>query len=391
MLRANRMTPPSPNSRASDSQLDRNLLAVEAGDEQLADLPAKRGRRHGVQDSTYNSCVPIASSVSSSAPTRIDLAGGTIDIWPLYLFHDGASTLNAAISLRAHVAIEPRTDGAIELRSIDTEPARHARALVRARRVGRPAAARAARPALPARERHADDARRIAGRRRHRRLVRADHCLPAARSRAGRGSRCDAERSAAGRDERRVPDDPRADRRAGLPSRAVRRHRRHRAGRTASAAWRSTSTRASSNAASCSPTPARRATRARTTGRSPSGTSTATAHIFDCFERIRDTAVRDAGGARARATGTRSGRQIATEWDEPQAAGAGRHDAGDRRPDRARDGRGRDRRQGVRRRRRRLSLLLRPARRATAIAAALARGGARLLDYRIETEGLRVG
>ena len=67
-----------------------------------------------------------ACSTAASAPTRIDLAGGTIDIWPLYLFHDGASTLNAAISLRAHVRIEPRTDGRIELRSIDTD--RHASA-----------------------------------------------------------------------------------------------------------------------------------------------------------------------------------------------------------------------------------------------------------------------
>jgi D-glycero-alpha-D-manno-heptose-7-phosphate kinase len=57
----------------------------------------------------------------ASAPTRIDLAGGTIDIWPLYLFHDGACTVNAAISLRAHVDIEPRSDGRIELRSIDTD------------------------------------------------------------------------------------------------------------------------------------------------------------------------------------------------------------------------------------------------------------------------------
>ena len=58
---------------------------------------------------------------AASAPTRIDLAGGTIDIWPLYLFHDGAATLNAAISLRAHVRIEPRTDGRIELVSVDTD------------------------------------------------------------------------------------------------------------------------------------------------------------------------------------------------------------------------------------------------------------------------------
>jgi D-glycero-alpha-D-manno-heptose-7-phosphate kinase len=58
--------------------------------------------------------------IIASAPTRIDLAGGTIDIWPLYLFHDGASTLNAAISLRAHVEIAPRSDSHVVLRSIDT-------------------------------------------------------------------------------------------------------------------------------------------------------------------------------------------------------------------------------------------------------------------------------
>ena len=57
--------------------------------------------------------------IVSSAPTRIDLAGGTIDIWPLYLFHDGALTLNAAISLRAHAALDSRTDGRVELRSVD--------------------------------------------------------------------------------------------------------------------------------------------------------------------------------------------------------------------------------------------------------------------------------
>jgi D-glycero-alpha-D-manno-heptose-7-phosphate kinase len=60
--------------------------------------------------------VPIATS----APTRIDLAGGTIDIWPLYLFHPGAQTLNAAISLRARARIEPRSDTRIVLRSEDT-------------------------------------------------------------------------------------------------------------------------------------------------------------------------------------------------------------------------------------------------------------------------------
>ena len=58
--------------------------------------------------------------ITASAPTRIDLAGGTVDIWPLYLFHEHAQTLNAAISLRAHAEITPRTDGRVRIESIDT-------------------------------------------------------------------------------------------------------------------------------------------------------------------------------------------------------------------------------------------------------------------------------
>jgi D-glycero-alpha-D-manno-heptose-7-phosphate kinase len=64
----------------------------------------------------YNCVVRI----ETSAPTRIDLAGGTIDIWPLYLFHPGAQTINAAISIRARATLEPRTDSRVVLRSIDT-------------------------------------------------------------------------------------------------------------------------------------------------------------------------------------------------------------------------------------------------------------------------------
>jgi D-glycero-alpha-D-manno-heptose-7-phosphate kinase len=59
--------------------------------------------------------------ISASAPTRIDLAGGTIDIWPLYLFHAGAQTLNAAISLRARAWVEARPDERIELISEDID------------------------------------------------------------------------------------------------------------------------------------------------------------------------------------------------------------------------------------------------------------------------------
>jgi D-glycero-alpha-D-manno-heptose-7-phosphate kinase len=57
--------------------------------------------------------------LETSAPTRIDLAGGTLDIWPLYLFHQGAQTLNAAISLRARCQIRPRTDRRLVIVSQD--------------------------------------------------------------------------------------------------------------------------------------------------------------------------------------------------------------------------------------------------------------------------------
>jgi D-glycero-alpha-D-manno-heptose-7-phosphate kinase len=59
--------------------------------------------------------------IESSAPTRVDLAGGTVDIWPLYLFHPGAMTVNFALSLRAHVRIETRNDDRLILESRDRQ------------------------------------------------------------------------------------------------------------------------------------------------------------------------------------------------------------------------------------------------------------------------------
>jgi D-glycero-alpha-D-manno-heptose-7-phosphate kinase len=58
--------------------------------------------------------------IESSAPTRIDLAGGTLDIWPLYLFHAGAQTINAAISLRARCSLQPRSESGLTIVSGDT-------------------------------------------------------------------------------------------------------------------------------------------------------------------------------------------------------------------------------------------------------------------------------
>ena len=59
--------------------------------------------------------------IESTAPTRVDLAGGTIDIWPLYLFHPGAATVNFAISLAARCRIETRDDDRIILESRDRQ------------------------------------------------------------------------------------------------------------------------------------------------------------------------------------------------------------------------------------------------------------------------------
>ncbi|HVF56079.1 MAG TPA: hypothetical protein VM934_08005 [Pyrinomonadaceae bacterium] len=57
--------------------------------------------------------------IESSAPTRVDLAGGTIDIWPLYLFHPGALTVNFAVSMLARCRIETREDDRVILESRD--------------------------------------------------------------------------------------------------------------------------------------------------------------------------------------------------------------------------------------------------------------------------------
>jgi len=54
------------------------------------------------------------------APCRADLAGGTIDLWPLYLFHPGALTLNFAVNILTSCKITPLKGRRIHLRSLDT-------------------------------------------------------------------------------------------------------------------------------------------------------------------------------------------------------------------------------------------------------------------------------
>ncbi|HWF07085.1 MAG TPA: hypothetical protein VG297_01415 [Bryobacteraceae bacterium] len=57
--------------------------------------------------------------VSAKAPCRVDLAGATLDIWPLYLFHDKVVTVNFAVNRYTHCQIETREDARIVLRSRD--------------------------------------------------------------------------------------------------------------------------------------------------------------------------------------------------------------------------------------------------------------------------------
>jgi len=79
--------------------------------------------------------------IKSTAPTRIDLAGGTLDIWPLYLQFKNPPTLNAAINLYATVELTPRNDQRVvveskdlrrkvEFKSIESLPERHPLSLI---------------------------------------------------------------------------------------------------------------------------------------------------------------------------------------------------------------------------------------------------------------------
>lgn len=61
----------------------------------------------------------IALKITAQAPCRIDLAGATLDIWPLYLFHDNVVTVNFAVDRYTGCEISTRRDGRITLRSRD--------------------------------------------------------------------------------------------------------------------------------------------------------------------------------------------------------------------------------------------------------------------------------
>jgi D-glycero-alpha-D-manno-heptose-7-phosphate kinase len=55
------------------------------------------------------------------APVRADLAGGTLDLWPIYLFHPNARTINVAISYYAESEIVETGNSAIEIHLTDQQ------------------------------------------------------------------------------------------------------------------------------------------------------------------------------------------------------------------------------------------------------------------------------
>jgi len=63
--------------------------------------------------------------IVSKAPCRVDLAGGTLDIWPLYLFHLDAVTVNFAVNRYTYCELTSRTDRAYEVSSRDLQCCTH--------------------------------------------------------------------------------------------------------------------------------------------------------------------------------------------------------------------------------------------------------------------------
>ncbi len=58
--------------------------------------------------------------ITATAPARVDLAGGTLDIWPLcHLLERPGLTVNCAIDRRARAEVGARTDGLVVVESVD--------------------------------------------------------------------------------------------------------------------------------------------------------------------------------------------------------------------------------------------------------------------------------
>ena len=90
--------------------LDEAQRVVAAYRDNLPEGGLPQGQDHGVV---------LTMTHTVRAATRIDLAGGTLDIWPIYLLLDRPVTVNVAIDLHAEVEATPLQGGRVELISDD--------------------------------------------------------------------------------------------------------------------------------------------------------------------------------------------------------------------------------------------------------------------------------
>src|SRR4051812_48874221 len=62
-----------------------------------------------------------SNSIIAHGCCRVDLAGGTLDLWPLYLFHPGAVTVNFAVNIFTRCRVSRLQEKNIRLKSMDTK------------------------------------------------------------------------------------------------------------------------------------------------------------------------------------------------------------------------------------------------------------------------------
>src|SRR6516162_11388754 len=81
---------------------------------------SQQGSKHRMPTQSSMTLPTNAGQIYAQAPCRADLAGSTLDLWPLYLFHPGSVTVNVAVNIQTTCKITPRKGLGIRLRSIDT-------------------------------------------------------------------------------------------------------------------------------------------------------------------------------------------------------------------------------------------------------------------------------
>ena len=173
MLRAKRITPPSSNSRASDRISAGIVVPGQAADQQLPDVASRRQRHDDmIPMSTYNSRRAhrrLPRRPASTSPAAPSTSGRSISSTPARRRSTRRSACGRVPRIetrarRAHRHPAPKTP-ACTVEADDWPELRDRREL---------RAAVAAGPLLRGARHHADDASRVARRRRHRRLVGAE-------------------------------------------------------------------------------------------------------------------------------------------------------------------------------------------------------------------------